>query len=413
MPGSKGFFGVSGPAKGRERVNEPAITVYLKKGGEKRLRSGHLWVFSNEIDSVDGAVTSGDSVIVVDAAKRVIGTGYMNPNSLISVRLLARRRLELTKSFLGRRIRHALQYRERLYPGETVGRLIYGESDLLPGLIVDRYGDTLSVQSLTAGIERRLDDILALLEELLEPKTIVLRNDSRMRHFEGLPIEKRVVLGNADDPVEIEQDGLKFLVDVLDGQKTGFFLDQRENRLRTREFAKGRDVLDCCCYTGAWSVTAASAGATSVSGIDSSKPAIRLAERNAALNGFTDSTQFIDGDMFKRLAAIGRGTKKFGLVILDPPAFAKNRKRIREALKAYRGLNRLAMNVVAPGGYLVTCTCSHLVEQEAFMNALVGAAREADRHARVIEVRGQSRDHPVVLGHPETRYLTCVVLELL
>ncbi len=392
---------------------EPALTVYLKKGGEKRLRSGHLWVFSNEIESVDGPVTAGDSVIVVDAAKRVIGTGYINPNSLISVRLLARRRLELSRSFLGRRIRHALEYREKLWPGETVGRLIYGESDMLPGLIVDRYGDTLSVQSLTAGIERHLEDIISLLDELLAPRTIVLRNDSRMRHFEGLPIEKRVVLGNADAPVEIEQDGLTFLVDVLDGQKTGFFLDQRENRLHTRELAKGRHVLDCCCYTGAWSITAAVAGAASVSGIDSSKPALRLAEQNAALNGVADSMQFIDGDMYKRLAAIGRGTKKFGLVILDPPALAKNRKKIREALKGYRALNRLAMNVTAPGGHLVTCTCSHLVEQEAFMNMLVGAAREADRHARVVEVRGQSRDHPVILGHPETRYLTCVVLELL
>ncbi len=394
-------------------MEEPGITVHLKRGGEKRIRSGHLWVFSNEIASVDGTVTAGDSVIVVDAAGRVLGTGYMNPHSLIAVRLLARRRLELSRSFLGRRIRHALEYRERLWPGETVGRLIYGESDLLPGLIVDRYGDTLAVQSLTAGIETRLDDIIGLLTGLLEPRTIVLRNDSRMRVFEDLPIEKRVVLGNADDPVEIEQDGLKLLVDVLDGQKTGFFLDQRENRLRTRELARGRDVLDCCCYTGAWSVTAAKAGANSVSAVDSSKPALALAERNAALNGVADVMRWEHGDMFKKLAAIGRGSTRFGLVILDPPALAKNRKRIREALKGYRALNRLAMSLVESGGHLVTCTCSHLVEQEAFMNMLVGAAREADRHARVIEVRGQSRDHPVILGHPETRYLTCVVLELL
>jgi len=392
---------------------EPGITVHLKRGGEKRIRSGHLWVFSNEIASVDGSVTAGDSVIVVDAAGRVLGTGYMNPNSLISVRLLARRRLELSKSFLGRRIRRALEYRERLWPGEKVGRLVYGESDLLPGLIVDRYGDTLAVQSLTAGIEKRLEGIIELLTELLEPKTIVLRNDSRVRSFEGLPVEKQVALGNADDPVEIEQDGLTFLVDVLDGQKTGFFLDQRENRLRTRVLAKGRDVLDCCCYTGAWSVTAAKAGANSVSAIDSSKPALALAERNAALNGVKDAMRWVHGDMFQKLSAIGRGSTKFGLVILDPPALAKSRKRIREALKGYRALNRMAMSLTEPGGHIVTCTCSHLVEQEAFMNALVGAAREADRHARIIEVRGQSRDHPVVLGHPETRYLTCVVLELL
>ncbi|MCD4689942.1 class I SAM-dependent rRNA methyltransferase [bacterium] len=394
-------------------MKETTTVVKLKRGGEKRLRAGHLWVFSNEIDSMSGAVTAGDSVSVIDYAGRTLGTGYINPNSLIAVRLLARRRLELTKSFLGRRIRHAIDYRKRLWPGETVGRLVYGESDMIPGLIVDRYGDTLAVQSLTAGIECRLDSIVELLEQLLEPKTIVLRNDSRMRVFEGLPIEKRVVLGNADDPVEVEQDGIKFFVDVLEGQKTGFFLDQRENKLYTRKLAAGRDVLDCCCYTGAWSVSCASAGAASVSAIDSSKPALALAEKNAELNGFKGAIRFVVGDMFKRLAALGSGTKRFGLVIVDPPAFAKNRKRIREALKAYRAINRLAMNVTAPGGYLVTSTCSHLVEQEAFMNALVGAAREADRHARIIEVRGQSGDHPVILGHPETRYLTCAVLEIL
>lgn len=394
-------------------MGEAAATATLKKGEDKRIRSGHLWVFSNEIAELDGSVTPGDTVHVLDATGRFLGTGYINPHSLIAVRLVSRSRVEISKDFLAKRVRDALALRERVWPGERAWRAVYGDADFIPGLIVDRYGGTLAVQSLTAGIERRLDSVIEVLTELLEPEGIVLRNDSPMRKYEDLPTEKRVVLGSADEPVEIEQDGHRFLVDVLEGQKTGFFLDQRENRRATAELGRGENVLDCCCYTGAWSVYALAAGAKSVTGIDSSGTALELAERNVHLNSPAGEARFVKGDVFKQLAKFGRGHRSFGLVVVDPPAFAKSRKKIREALKAYRAVNRLAMSLTRPGGHLVTCTCSHLVERDAFLHSLVGAAREAGRRARIVEVRGQSRDHPITLGLPETDYLTCVVLEVI
>ena len=394
-------------------MEKTTATVRLRRGEDKRIRSGHLWIFSNEIEGLDGTVTPGDAVEVRDASGHLLGTGYLNPHSLIAVRLVSRSRVDISRDFLTKRVRDALALRERLWPGEQAWRAVYGEADLLPGLIVDRYGTALVVQSMTAGIERRLDLIVEILKDVLEPSAIVLRNDSPMRKYENLSIEKRVVEGVVDGPVEIEQDGLRFLVDILEGQKTGFFLDQRENRRETAGLAKGVDVLDCCCYTGAWSVYAAASGAKSVTGIDASAPALEFASRNIEMNGAPTDASFIRGDVFKVLAKFGREGRSYGLIVLDPPAFTKSRKKIREALKAYRALNRLALATVRPGGHVVTCTCSRLVERDAFMHALVAAAREAGRRARVVEVRGQSRDHPVMLGLPETDYLTCVVLEVI
>lgn len=394
-------------------MGDAVATVRLTQGEDRRIRAGHLWIFSNEIDSIEGDVTPGDEVRVEDARGHFLGVGYINPNSLISVRLVSRGKTEITGEFIRRRLERAWDYRQSLWPGETVCRVVHGEADLLPGLVVDRYGECVVVQSLTAGIERRLDLVLEAIEAVLAPATIVLRNDSPMRTYEGLPTEKRVFKGDADRPVTVEQDGVKYIIDPMEGQKTGFFLDQRENRRATARLAKGADVLDCCCYTGAWSVSSAVAGAQSVLGFDSSARALDVASSNAELNGVSDSTEFRQGDLFKELANLGRARRKFGMVILDPPSFAKSRKRIREALKAYLAANRLAMAVTAPGGHLVTCSCSHLVEREAFMHALVGAGKEAGRHARIVEVRGQSRDHPVILGLPETDYLKCVVLEML
>jgi 23S rRNA (cytosine1962-C5)-methyltransferase len=389
------------------------VTVTLKPREDKRIRSGHLWIFSNEVAEVDGSVDIGDSVLVRDARGRLLGTGYMNPHSLIAIRLVSRSKVELSPEFLVKRIGTALEFRGRVWPGESTYRAVYGDADLLPGLIVDRYGDALAVQSLTAGIERRLETVLEILVELLAPRTIVLRNDSPMRSYEGLPLEKRVVRGSVDGPVEIEQDGRTFLVDLVDGQKTGFFLDQRENRLASAPLARQADVLDCCSYTCAWSVYAGSAGARSITAIDTSAPALELGRRNLEANGVTADAELVNGDVFKELAKLSRARRLFGLTILDPPAFAKSRKRVREALKAYRTINRLAFSVTRRGGHLVTSKCSHLVDRESFLNALVAAAREAGRRARVVEVRGQSRDHPVVLGFPETDYLTCAILEVL
>lgn len=394
-------------------MDKTAATVTLKRGEDKRIRSGHLWVFSNEIDSTEGDVAPGDAVEVRDAVGRLIGTGYVNPHSLIAVRLVSRSRVDISKDFLAKRIGDAVNLRERLWPGERTWRAVYSEADLLPGLIVDRYDSVIVAQSMTAGIETRMEAIVEVLDEALSPSAIVVRNDSAMRKYEGLPIEKHVAKGSLSGPVGIEQDGLRFLVDVLEGQKTGFFLDQRENRRATAGLAEGEDVLDCCSYTAAWSVYAAAAGAKSVTCVDTSAPALELAQRNIELNSARPDARFEREDVFKSLARFGREGRSFGLVVVDPPAFAKSRKKIREALKAYRKLNRLALAVVRPGGHLVTCTCSRLVERDAFMHALVAAARDAGRRARVVETRGQSPDHPVMLGLPETGYLTCVVLEVI
>ena len=394
-------------------MSDASAVVTLKKREDKRIRSGHLWIFSNEIESVEGSVTAGDTVYVHDASGRFLGTGYMNPHSLIAVRLVSRSRVSIDVPFVSKRVSDAISLRERLFPGERVWRAVYSEADLLPGLVVDRYDETVVIQSLTAGMERRLDAVVEALEDRLHPGTVVLRNDSPMRRYEELPEEKRVLKGTVNDPVEIEQDRLRFLVDVLNGQKTGFFLDQRENRRATARLAEGQDVLDCCCYTGAWSVYAASAGAASVTGVDSSAAAVDLAARNLQLNAPGVESRFMKGDVFKEMAGMRRAGREYGLVVLDPPSFARSRKKIREALKAYRALNRLALSLMKPGGHLVTCTCSHLVERDAFMNALVDAAREAGRRARVIGVRGQSMDHPVILGLPETAYLTCAILEII
>jgi 23S rRNA (cytosine1962-C5)-methyltransferase len=387
--------------------------VRLKQREDRRLRAGHLWVFSNEILDVDRAVEPGDAVHVVDASGRLVGTGYINPHSLITVRLVSRSNVDISGDFLAKRIADAVAHRERIMPGERVCRVVHGEADLLPGLIIDRYGDCVVLQSLTAGIERRLDLVIEAVTRTLDPRTIVLRNDSGMREHEGLALEKRVAKGELLGPVEIEQDGHAFLVDVLDGQKTGFYLDQRENRRETSRLAKDLEVLDCCSYSGAWSVYAASAGAANVTLVDSSGPALDLAQRNWELNKIETDAELRDADVFRTLNDFGRSGRRFGLVILDPPSFSRSRKHVREALKAHRTLNRLAMEVTRPGGHLVTCKCSHLIEREAFANALVGAASDAGRHARVVAVRGQSADHPVILGLPETDYLECVVLEVL
>ena len=387
--------------------------VRLRKGEQKRLRSGHLWIFSNEIDSIEGAVESGDAVRVEDARGRLVGTGLINPHSLIAVRLVSRGPVDVDKAFIRKRVASAIDYRARIMPGETTLRIVSSDADLIPGLIVDRYGDVLVMQSLTSGIERRLDLVVQSLTEILEPSGIVLRNDSPMRRYEELPLEKRVVFGDVGGPVEVTLDGLRLSVDVLEGQKTGFFLDQRDNRRATAPLAAGRDALDCCSYTGAWSVAFGVAGATSLTLVDSSANALEGAKANMEANDVGCPVAYNEADMFGALAGFRRERRRFGVIVLDPPALAKSRRKIREALKGYRALNRLALSVLEPGGHLVTCTCSHLVDREAFEHALVAAAGEARRVARIVDVRGQSADHPVILGLPETRYLTCIVLEAL
>jgi len=382
-------------------------TIKLKKKEERRVKRGHPWVFSNEIQDLRVDAVPGEIVEVRDVAGGFIGRGYINPRSLIAVRILTRKQEDLDAAFFAAKIAHARDLRVRLGFGDSF-RAVFSEGDGLPGLIVDKYADTLVVQSLTAGIDGVLDIILNALRDVYDPKVIVLRNDTASRAIEGLPQEKRVVFGETTGIVTIEESGLRYQVDVLEGQKTGFFFDQRENRMAMRDLVKGKKTLDCFCYVGAWALSAAKFGAAGVTGIDSSDKAVALATGNAALNGL--SARFIAGDVFEKLREFEKQRERFGCIILDPPAFVKSRAKVREALKGYKEINLRAMRLLEAEGVLVTCSCSYHIDEELFREMLIDAAHSANRQARLLEMRTQSRDHPMLLAAKETQYLKCAIL---
>ncbi len=368
---------------------------------------GHPWVFSNELQEIPTGVAPGEIVDVLDFSGRFVGRGAINPHTLIAVRILTRKREEINAAFLLQRITTARDLRTRLGFGASF-RAVYSEGDGLPGLIVDKYSDILVVQTLTAGMERLLDTVITVLREVYSPAAIVLKNDTASREIEGLERHTRVAFGSVPGAVIIEESGIQYRVDVLEGQKTGFFFDQRENRLALKELVKGRRTLDCFCYAGAWSLTAARFGASEVIGIDSSEKAVNTAGENAALNNM--SVRFIIGDVFEELRAFEKKSERFGCVILDPPAFVKSRAKVREGLKGYKEINLRAMKMLEPGGLLISCSCSHHVDVELFKEMLIDAAYSADRSVRLLEMRSQARDHPVVLAARETQYLKCAVL---
>ncbi len=387
--------------------------VRLKKNEDRRLRAGHLWVFSNEIANPDEDFVPGETVDVVSHGGSRLGRGYINPHSLISVRLLTRDKEDLDKDFFARRIARALALRRRLFPREETYRVVFGEADGLPGLVIDKYADALVAQVSTVGMQTRLGEVLGALPAAgLEARTIVLRTDTPMARLEGFEGETRVLTGEIDAPVRIEQDGLRFDVDVIEGQKTGFYLDQRENRSAAASLFEGSSVLDCFCYTGAWALYAASAGAKRVLGIDSSDRAIQAAGRNAELNSFGSVCAFEAADAFERLEALAAAGEEFDCVILDPPALVKSRRHLKQGESAYEKLNRLAMRLLRPDGLLVSCSCSYHVSRDRFRQILSTAARKSRRSASVIEWRGQARDHPILLAMPETSYLKCAILRV-
>jgi 23S rRNA (cytosine1962-C5)-methyltransferase len=364
-------------------------------------------VFSNELQGIPAGTVPGEIVDVLDFSGAFIGRGYINPHSLICVRLLTRKQEEIGRDFFRGRIARARSLRTLLGFGDSY-RAVFGEGDGLPGLIVDKYADTLVLQSTTAGIEAQLDPILAALVDEYAPKAIVLRNDTASRELEGLTQETRVVRGELTGPVTIEESGIRYRVDVLEGQKTGFFFDQRENRQALQGLVQGRRTLDCFCYVGAWSLSAARYGASEVIGVDSSQKAVDLASQNAAQNGL--GARFVKADAFEELRRLEKERERFGCVILDPPAFVKSRAKVREALKGYKEINLRGMKLLEPGGVLVTCSCSHHIDEDLFREMLIDAAQSAGRQARLLEMRSQARDHPILLAARETQYLKCAVL---
>ncbi len=348
---------------------------------------------------------------VLDHRDQPVGVGLYNPHSLIAVRLYARHVRPINADLVRDRIETARALRRRVLPVEVTYRLIHGEGDFLPGLVVDRYGDYLSVQSLTAGIERRIEWILEVLEEVLQPAGILCRRDSQARTLEGLPLLEPLERGKVPDIVEAPYEGMVLASDLRHGQKTGEFLDQRENRRRVAREALGRQVLDLYCYTGLFSLHCCMAGATSVLGIDSSAPAIGRARANAGRNAPGRKLEFREEDVEGALQRLQREEARFDMIILDPPALVRSGKTLSEGARKYAAINSMALLLLKPGGTLATATCSHHVDAAAFLEILRAAAKHARTELRLVEVLGQSRDHPVLLGARETSYLTMVIAE--
>jgi len=379
----------------------------LRKDEDRRLRAGHLWVFSNEVDVERTPLTAfapGDAVQVQDARGAPLGTGYVNPRSLIAFRLLSRdAHAELDGAFLKRRLTRALSLRQMLFD-RPFYRLAYGESDGLPGLVVDRFGGVLVVQITTAGMERVKDQVVDALREVVSPDAILFRNDSSGRALEGLPEYVETAFGTVPDVVELEENGVKFGAPMA-GQKTGWFYDHRMNRARLMAYAPGRRVLDVFSYVGGWGVQAAAAGAEQVVCVDASAEALEHAGRNAELNGVGAKVQVRRGDAFDALRELGADGEKFDVVVLDPPAFIKRRKDQKAGEEAYRRINQLALEVLKQDGMLVSASCSYHLPREALQDAMLRATRHRGRLLQIVEQGHQGPDHPVHPAIPETAYL--------
>jgi 23S rRNA (cytosine1962-C5)-methyltransferase len=386
--------------------------VKLAVGREQRVVAGHLWVFAGEIQEVTGHPQPGDLVDLSAVSGRFCGRGLFNPHSKIRVRLLTFRDEAIDEHFWTGRLAQALALRKRVVTDTTAYRLVYGEGDLLPGLIVDRYADLLVMQALAFGMDRRKEWLGELLTKLTGVKAIYLRHDAGSRTLEGLPMVRGFLAGEHATTVEINEGRARFLVDVEHGQKTGWFCDQRENRLATASLAPGAEVLEVFCHTGAFGIQAARHGAQAVLGLDSSAEAVAMAHRHAELNGLGPICRYRQADAFQELPKLERKGARYDLVILDPPAFAKSRRAAPQALAGYKEINLRAMRLLRPYGFLVTCSCSHHVSEPLLWQTILQAARDAKKQVRLIEARSQARDHPVLAAMPETRYLKCYILQV-
>lgn len=377
--------------------------IILKKNEEHRILSGHQWVFSNEIASVAGDPEPGDIVELLSHQQKFLGIGFFNPHSLIAFRLLSSQSEEISFAFFEQRVIGALTLRQKLFPQSTAFRLVFGESDFLPGLIIDKYNEYLSVQTLSFGMDKRLQLICDVLESVFHPKAIVERNDTAVRLLEKLEERKGVLRGTLDETIIVEH-GIKYKIDLLNGQKTGFFLDQRENRRTARKYMRGARVLDCFCYEGGFALNACEAKAKSVRALDQSSASVARARTNAKLNEIRDIS-FHVGDAFEYMKHLVNENQSFDVVILDPPAFARSKKNVATALKGYREINKLALDLISPGGFLITASCSHHITQDSFLAAVTDAARRSHKKIQLLEFAGAGPDHPVLPAMPETSYL--------
>lgn len=391
----------------------PRLTLRPKREG--RAAAGHPWIFSNELEAGFVDLEPGAAVDVFDAKGAFVGRGLLSPHSLIAVRLYTKSRYDDLDAplFYASRIREALAYREAVYPGRSAYRLVHAEGDFLPGLVVDRFGDALAVQLNTVGLDRRRPQLEAALRDVLGSVGAVLRNDNRVRELEGLALGREAWFGEIPEHVEFDELGVRFRVELLGGQKTGHFFDQAENRLAAGRLSAGRSVLDVYANSGGFALQALAHGATRAITVDKSAPNAERALENAALNGFEGRLDAVvaEGAAFLE-KLVGEG-KRFGVVVLDPPAFAKTRKTAGNALRGYERINALGMSLVEPGGFLVTSSCSHHVHEDRFLEMLAKAASTAGRRLRMVRRGEQAADHPVLPAVPETRYLKQVTLQVL
>ncbi|MCQ4311467.1 class I SAM-dependent rRNA methyltransferase [Pseudomonas stutzeri] len=391
-------------------------SLRLKANADRRLRAGHLWVYSNEVDTAATPLSgfaAGDQAILEAAGGKPLGIVGISPNNLICARLLSRDlKHSLDKSLLVHRIQVALSLRERLFD-QSCYRLIYGDSDLLPGLVVDRFHDHLVVQLASATMERNKDAVLEALVQVLKPRGVLWKNDSSARDAEGLERYVDTAFGVVPEWVALEENGVKFEAPVLQGQKTGWFYDHRMNRARLAPYVKGKRVLDLFSYIGGWGVQAAAFGASEVFCVDSSAFALDGVERNAALNGVAEKMTCVEGDAFEAMKELKNAEERFDVVITDPPAFIKRKKDIKNGEAAYRRLNETAMRLLNKDGILVSASCSMHLEEDNLQNILLGSARHLDRNIQLLERGGQGPDHPVHPAIPETRYIKSITCRIL
>jgi 23S rRNA (cytosine1962-C5)-methyltransferase len=397
-----------------DEIAYPAL--YLKRGEDARLRGGHLWVFSNEVDVKRSPLTRfepGEACVIVDAHDKPLGIGYVNPNSLICARLV-NRNLDhaLDRSLIVHRLKVALSLRERLY-GEPYYRLVFGESDALPGLTVDRFGEVIVAQATTAGMERLKDDVTAAIAKVIKPAALVWKNDAAIRALEHLPEYSDAGMQVLPVSLVVREGGLEFEIDPVGGQKTGWFYDQRANRDLLAPYVRGARVLDMFSYLGAWGLRAAAAGAKQVICVDASASAVDSITRNAQRNGLADRVTAVRADAFEYLKAQRAAREHFDVVILDPPAFVKRKKDFAEGRIAYRRINEMAMQILARDGILITCSCSYHMPRAALLEAVQQAARHLDRNMQVLAQLQQAPDHPVHPAIPETDYLKGFICRVL
>lgn len=391
--------------------------VILKKGGGRALKAGGAWIYDNEIDTIKGDFENGDMVFVTDFDGYPLGQGFINTKSTITVRMMTRKKdVIVDDAFIEMRVRNAWEYRKATADTSSC-RIIFGEADFLPGIVVDKFSDVLVVESLALGIDRWKLTILhkvkqVLAEDGISIRGIYERSDAKVRLQEGMERIKGFIGEPFDTKVEIVENGIRYLVDVQDGQKTGFFLDQKYNRLAIQRLCKGKKVLDCFTHTGSFALNAGIAGASSVLGVDASELGVAQARENAALNGLSDRVQFLCADVFDLLPELEAKGEKFDVVILDPPAFTKSRSSIKNAVKGYREINLRGMKLVKDGGYLATCSCSHFMDLELFTKTIREAAGNVHKRLRQVEYRTQAADHPILWAADQSYYLKFYIFQV-